>query len=142
MYKMVEKYEDYNGVERTEEFYFHLNKAELIELQTSFSGGLAETIDKITKTNDQKTLVQIFKDLVLKAYGEKSVDGRRFSKVDDNGRPLYYSFMETEAYPQIFMKLATDAKEAANFVNGIVPKDLADAAAEEMKKNPTLAVLN
>lgn len=122
MLKKTITYNDYNGVERTEDFYFNLSKAELMEMEMSISGGLTEMIEKIVATKDAPAIIKIFKELVLKAYGEKSADGKRFEK--KNGA-LAEAFAETEAYSQIFMELATDADKAAEFVNGIMPGDIA-----------------
>lgn len=118
------KYTDYNGVEREEKFLFNLSKAELMEMEMGTTGGLTEMIEKIIETHDQPSIIAIFKKLILKAYGEKSADGKRFVKVDDNGKPLSTAFSETEAYSILFMELATDDAAAAAFVNGIVPSDL------------------
>ena len=118
------KYVDYNGVEREEKFMFNLSKAELMELEMGTTGGLAETIQKVVETQDAPSIIQIFKDLILKAYGEKSADGKRFVKVNDQGVKLSIGFSQTEAYSQLFMKLATDADAAAKFVKGIIPADI------------------
>ena len=118
------KYTDYNGVEREEKFMFHLTKAELTEMEMGTTGGLAETITKIVETKDAPQIIKIFKELLLKAYGEKSPDGRRFMKVDDAGVPLSIAFSQTEAYSQLFMELATNDQAAADFVNGIIPNDI------------------
>ena len=122
MLKKTITYNDYNGVERTEDFYFNLSKAELMEMEMSISGGLTEMIEKIVATKDAPAIIKIFKELVLKAYGEKSADGKRFEK--KNGA-LAEAFAETEAYSKIFMELATDADKAAEFVNGIMPSNIA-----------------
>ena len=113
-------YSDYNGNERTEAFYFNLTKAEVTEMEMSTAGGLAEMIEKIIAAQDAPSIIKIFKDLVLKAYGEKSPDGKRFIKSDE----LSTAFSQTEAYSELFMELATDADSAAKFVNGIVPGDV------------------
>lgn len=118
------KYTDYNGVEREEPFLFNLSKAELMEMEMGTKGGLTEMIQKIIATQDQPSIIAIFKKLVLQAYGEKSADGKRFVKTDENGRPLSIAFSETEAYSILFMELAADANAAAAFVNGIIPNDL------------------
>lgn len=131
MLKKTIKYEDYNGVEREEDFYFNLSKAELTEMELSTKGGLTEMIQGIIKAKDAPAIIKIFKELVLKAYGEKTPDGRGFLKEDENGRPLYKNFQATEAYSLLFMELATDDKAAAAFINGIVPKDLAQQAAQQ-----------
>lgn len=129
MIKKTITYEDYNGVERTENFYFNLSKAEVMEMEMSTEGGMAEAIQKVVDAKDAPAIIRVFKDLVLKAYGVKSDDGRRFMKTKPDGTRYADDFKETEAYSQIFMELATDADAAAKFVNGIVPKDLAQQAA-------------
>lgn len=134
MLKKAITYTDYNGVERTEDFYFNLSKAEVMEMEMSTAGGLAERIQRIVSTQDAPAIIKIFKDLVLDAYGEKSLDGKRFLKVDENGNRLSVAFSQTEAYSQLFMELATDADAAAKFVNGIVPADMAQQAAIQAAK--------
>ena len=124
MIKKTVTYTDYNKVERTENFYFNLSNAEVLEMEMSTAGGMAESIQKIIDAKDTPAIIRVFKDLVLKAYGVKSDDGRRFIK----SKELSEEFSQTEAYSQIFMELATNADEAAKFVNGIVPADLAQKA--------------
>ena len=128
MLKKTVNFTDYNGTERTQDFYFHLSKAEITEMEMSTVGGLAEMIQNVVKAQDAPSIIKIFKDLVLKSYGVKSPDGLRFIKSEE----LSTSFSQTEAYSQIFMELATDADAAAKFVNGIIP---ADVAAEVYKQN-------
>lgn len=118
MLKKTITYTDYNGVERTEDFWFNLSKAELIEMEMSTAGGLTEMVEKIVKTQDMPSIIKIFKDMVLRAYGEKSADGKRFIKSDE----ISTAFSQTEAYSNLFMELARDADAAAAFVNGIVPQ--------------------
>ena len=127
------KYIDYNGVEREEKFLFNLSKAELMELEMGTTGGLAETIQKIVETKDMPSIIKIFKDLILKSYGEKSLDGKRFIKIDEKGNPLSVNFSQTEAYSQLFMELATNTSSAVEFIKGIIPSDI-DIPEEEIKK--------
>jgi hypothetical protein len=124
MLKKTIKYTDYNGVQREEEFLFHLSKAELMELEMGTAGGLAEMIQQIINSNNTPELISIFKKIILKAYGEKSLDGKRFRKLDDNGNPLSIAFSETEAYSELFMELSQDAEAAAKFIEGAIPADL------------------
>jgi hypothetical protein len=121
MLKKTITYNDYNGNERTEDFYFNLNKAEITEMELSAKGGLAETIKRVVAAQDQPAIIKIFKELILKAYGEKSLDGKRFKKSEE----LSEEFSQTEAYSILFMELATDDKAASDFINGIVPADIA-----------------
>lgn len=133
MLKKTIKYTDYNGVEREEQFLFNLSKAELMEMEMGTVGGLTEMIQQIVKSEDTPAIIKIFKDIILKAYGEKSADGKRFVKVSDTGVPLSIGFSQTEAYSQLFMELAMDADEAAKFINGITPSDI-DVSEEDIKK--------
>ena len=119
MYVKSITYTDYKGNERTEDFYFNLSKSEVVEMEYSVQGKLSAFLQKIVKTNDETNLIKLFKELVLKAYGEVSDDGRRFVK--DDGK-LAQAFSETDAYNVLFMELARDSKAAADFVNGILPK--------------------
>ena len=127
MLKKTITYVDYEGVERTEDFYFNLNKAEVMEMQLSTDGTLTKFIQKIIAEKNVPKLVEIFKQLILKSYGEKSLDGKRFIKNDK----LLEEFTQTEAYSNLFMELSTNADAAAAFVNGIIPKDLVELAAKE-----------
>lgn len=120
MYRIEKTYTDFNGVERTESFYFHLSEAELVEMEMGIEGGLVEMIEKIVAAKDAPNLIKIFKELVLKAYGEKSADGKHFRKSDE----ISTAFSQTKVYSDIFMELAFDDTAASKFVNGIIPADL------------------
>lgn len=113
-------YIDYNGKERTEQFCFNLTKAEITEMELGINGGLSEKIKRIIESEDQASIVELFKDLILKSYGEKSLDGKKFIK----SKELSDGFAQTEAYSDLFMELATDSEKAAEFVNGIIPKNM------------------
>lgn len=113
-------YTDLDGNTVTEEFSFHLSKAELVEMEAEHPGGLAAYLTRIVETQDGAQIVRAFKDLILRAYGKRSEDGKRFIK----NKELNDEFMETEAYSAFFMELATSADAAAEFVNGIMPADM------------------
>ncbi len=117
MLKKTITYTDFNGVERKENFYFNLTKAEVIEMEMSVNGGMAEQIQKIIDAQDVTTIIKVFKEIILKAYGVKSDDGRRFIK----SKEVTDDFAQTEAYSILFTELATDAEAAAAFINGIMP---------------------
>lgn len=118
MLKRTMTYTDYDGNQRTEDFYFNLSKAEIMEMDLSATGGLDKWISRIVAEQDGKKIVEIFKQIILKAYGEKSLDGKRFVKSPE----ISEAFSQTEAYSDLFIELATDAEKAAEFINGIVPK--------------------
>lgn len=135
MLKKTITYTDYNGVEKKEDFYFNLTKAEVVEMELTTTGGLAEAITKIVDAKDIPAIVKIFKDLILKAYGEKSADGKRFVK----SKELSEAFAQTEAYSELFMELATDADAAAKFVNGITPVEIPADQLEKARLNAAKA---
>lgn len=118
MLKLTRTYNDYNGMSRTEDFYFNLNQAEVTEMELSVDGGLVERINRIVAAQDGKQIIAVFKDIILRAYGEKSADGKRFIK----NQELRDAFAQTEAYSDLFMELATNAEAAAKFINGIIPQ--------------------
>lgn len=128
MLKKTIKFVDYNGVEREEDFYFNLTKAEISEMELEIPGGMSEMLKRITAAKDTPSLVKIFKDLILRSYGVKSDDGRRFIKSDE----LKTEFSQTEAYSNLFMELATNADAASAFINGIVPSDIAKESAKQL----------
>lgn len=120
MLKKAITYVDYNGVERTESFYFNLSKAELIEMEYGTVGTFTSMIQNIIDAQDEPELIKLFKSLILKSYGKKSADGRRFEKSEEISK----DFSETEAYVILFMELARDSKAAYEFVNGLIPADI------------------
>ena len=125
MLKKTITYTDYDGVERTEDFFFNLSKAELAEMELSNHGGMEKLLQQIAVTQDRKRLIDLFKDIILRSYGEKSMDGRRFIK----SKELSEAFSQTEAYSELFMQLATNSDVASSFINGILPKS--DATPEQ-----------
>ena len=117
MLKKTISFTDYNGVERTEDFYFNLNEAELTEMQLMKEGGLREWLEKMIKSENKVEIMKMFKMIILKAYGEKSADGRRFVKSD----AISEAFTQTEAYNKLFMELVSNESTMSEFVKGIVP---------------------
>ncbi len=131
MHKETITYKDYNGIERTEDFYFNLTEAELTEMEYGQTGGMTSAIQHIIASQDLPTLIQYFKQIILSSYGEKSLDGKYFMKEDDEGHKLARKFTQTEAYSILYMKLATDDEAASNFVNGIMPQNIKELAANK-----------
>lgn len=120
MLKKTVTYIDYNGVERTEVFYFHYNEAEILDMEMSTEGGFAERIQKIIDAKDQVSLMQVIKKFVIDAYGVKSEDGKRFIKNDT----VRTEFLESPAYSQIWMELVMDDEVAADFINNVIPSGM------------------
>ena len=120
MLKKTVTYSDYNGVERTETFYFHYTEAEILDMEMSTEGGFAERIQKIIDAKDQVSLMKLIKKFVIDAYGIKSEDGKRFIKNDK----VKTEFLESPAYSKIWMELVMDDEVAADFVNNVIPSDM------------------
>jgi hypothetical protein len=118
------KYTDFNGIEREEKYLFNLTKAELMEMELGTTGGLTETIQKIINEQDAPKIQEYFKNLLLKSYGEKSDDGKKFLKLDKDGRPLSIEFSQSAAFSELYMELATNSEKATEFIKGIMPSDL------------------
>lgn len=127
------KYEDYDGNMREDELQFNLSQADVIKLLTTTG---EYTLDKLLKRlsteRNGKKIMEIFEDILKMSYGRKSLDGKRFEKSEE----LWKEFYETEAYSVLFTELVTDAKKAAEFINAIIPKKLADSIADIVKNNP------
>ena len=120
MLKKTITYVDYNGNERVEDFYFNLTKAEATEMELSVEGGLTKKLEDIVNSQNNREIIALFKEIILKAYGEKSQDGKRFIKSEE----LSEAFSQTEAFSELFMELALDGKASADFVNGILPANI------------------
>ena len=131
MYAKTIKYEDYNGNKREETFYFNLSKAELIDLEWRTPGGLENYMKHIMSMMDGQALADTYKMLIEKSYGVKDPEGRRFIK----NEKVLKNFTETEAYVELYVQLATDDKAAAEFVNGIFPRE----AVEDARKQKEMA---
>ena len=131
MLKKIITYTDYNGVERTEPFYFNLSKAELMEMELGVTGGMTEMLDKIIAAKDAPSLMKTFKEMIMKSYGVKSDDGKRLIKSEE----LSIAFTQTEACSVLFMELITDDKAAADFVNGIIPNEIQAEVATQTANN-------
>jgi hypothetical protein len=132
MYKKTITYTDYNGVKREEDFYFHLNRAEIIEMESSVSGGYGEMLKQIIMSHDGPTIMKNFKIFILKSYGEKSLDGKHFMKSEEISK----NFECTEAYSVLFTELCMNPDKAIEFINNILPfegdeKKRFEKAAEE-----------
>lgn len=126
-------FEDYDGNERTEEHCFHLNKAEVIKwLTTGGDYTLDKVIERLSQERNGKKIMEIFEDLIHRSYGRKSLDGRKFEKSEE----IWNDFYQTEAYSVLFTELVTDAKKAADFINDVIPKKLAEEAEKIMREHP------
>jgi hypothetical protein len=129
MIKKTITFEDLDGNKITEDFYFNLSKAELLELETSTKIGFSETLQRLVKEEDNNKIIEYFKKIILLSYGVRSDDGRRFIKSQE----LRDSFEQTDAYSELFMELATQADAGSAFINGIVPSSISKAIEDAEK---------
>lgn len=132
MLKKTIQYTDYNDVKREEDFYFNLTETELAEMQLEVTGGLDSMLQAIVKAQDIPTISKLFKQIILKAYGQKSPDGRRFIKSEE----LSTEFSQTGAYNVLYMELSQDAEKASEFITGIIPAKYREAVAAEAEPEP------
>lgn len=118
MLKKTITYTDYDGLERTEEFRFNLTKAELVDMELTTAGTFSETMKRIIAEKDIIRIAKLFKELLLKSYGVKSDDGKRFVK----SKELSEAFSQTEAYSDLYIELLSNPEEAAKFFAEVAPK--------------------
>lgn len=123
MIKKTITYKDFDGNDRSEEYRFHLYKHELIEMNFSAAGGMEKMLKSIVETQDVGRMLEVFKELILKSYGELSSDGKTFIKIKD-GHRLADDFAQTPAYEALYMELITNEEKAIEFINNLVPNDL------------------
>ena len=117
MLKKEITYTDFNGNQRTDDYYFNLTKAEVIEWDAEYPDGAIQYFNSLVKNQNVGKLVKVFKDLILRSYGEKTESGR-FLKTQE----LRDSFMASEAYSELFLEVTANEENMAAFINGIVPK--------------------
>lgn len=127
MIKWTITFDTYDGETLTEDFYFNLNKAELIQMQFDVNGAYGAFIERISNERDLKRLGEEFRKIILRSYGKKSDDGRLFRKSQE----MRDDFEQSEAYASLYMELLTDSDKAVKFVRGILPKDLQGAPVPE-----------
>lgn len=138
MLKKTITFTDYFGETRTQDFYFNLSKAELLDMNYTTVGGMQRMVEEIQNSQDQKRIYELFKTIVLKAYGEKSADGYRFIKSPE----ISEAFSQTEAYSELMMEFFSKENAAADFIMGIVPADLRDEAQKQAAKQGITGVIS
>lgn len=120
MFKKKITYTDYNGQERTEDFYFNLSRSELIMLESTTPGGYAAMLQRIIDSKDQRQLMNEFTNLIKMSYGVKSDDGKHFIKNDE----VVNDFLNSAAFDQMFLEFFTDDNAASDFANGVLPSNV------------------
>ena len=114
---------DFGGTERTEDYYFNLTKAEIMEMELNTEGGFSAMINRIVESKSQLELAQLFKQILCKSYGVLSPDGRKFIK----NQAVLDDFMATQAFSDLYIELLEDGgKKAADFFEGVMPAYMQD----------------
>lgn len=126
-------YENFDGETVTETFYFNLMQTEIVKLQVEYDGGMREMLQRIIKSENMEAIIREFQKIVLLAYGQRSEDGKRFIK----SAQLREEFSQTAAYDALFMELATDDGKAAEFIAGVIPKQLLEQDQDKPTALPT-----
>lgn len=118
MLKKPITYVDYDGNQRTENHWFNLDEAEILELQMSYPGGMGAMLQKMVEEEDGAKILATIKKIIMMSYGEKSLDGKYFKKSEE----MSVAFTHTRAYSALLMELYRDANAAAEFMNKIIPQ--------------------
>lgn len=129
MLKKTIAYTDYDGVEKTEDYYFNITATELTKLDAKYDGGLQAMLKRIVDAKDIEKIMEMFEKILHIAYGEKSDDGKHFWKKDRDGHDLADAFEQTPAYDILFTELLSDPEYAGKFIEQIIPKNAAPTAA-------------
>ena len=130
MIKQTVTYTDYDGEKVTEHLWFNLNKAELMELDKKYGGKLSNYLRRWSEKDDRTKLGVFFKDFILRSYGVKSEDGKRFVKSEEAARDFYQSI----AFDTLFDIVLGDADKAKAFVDGVCAGVKTNAGPQLMKK--------
>lgn len=140
MLKKTIKYTDFDDNEITEDFYFNLTEAELVEMETQTGGGLKAKIERIMNTRDVSEIMKIFKDIIIKSYGVRSDDRKRFIK----NQEVTDAFVQSNAYSELYIELVSNVNSAIEFITGIMPKKVSSQIdkkqLESLVNNPQAAI--
>ena len=116
MIKKTVTYTDWDGEQVTEDLYFNLNKAEMMELNKRYNGALDKYLKRAQERKQYVKLGVFYKDLILKAYGVKSTDGKRFEKSEEAAR----DFFQSVAFDTLFDEVLESPEAAEALVNGML----------------------
>ena len=139
MYTKSIKYVDAAGNAVEEELYFNLTKAEITEMEYSVKGGLSKMLETVSTTKDPHTVIQVVKDLVLRAYGERFTDSKGISRFAKN-QDIRDAFAATEAYSELFMSFVQNPDAFNEFVIAIMPLDMQAEIRKTMTDGNTPAI--
>ncbi len=139
MYKQIVTYTDFDGSKKTENFYFNLTKAELTDMQMTSGGELMTRLQSVADAvgsselsdKQQAEVYTLFKEIILKAYGEKVTDERGITRFKKS-KTLSDDFSTTEAFSEMFMGFIANPDTAVDFINSVIPVPAAETASAAM----------
>lgn len=137
MFKKTMKFDNLEGEEVEQTFYFNYNKKEIAELlefkeleqkinllQTPVSeSGLSEL-------ENTKQAYDIFQDLILDAYGEKGADNVTFVKNEE----LRTYWKNHVAFVELIFEFLANPQAGAEFIENCLPAKMVAKAKEEMQR--------
>lgn len=131
------KFRNFNDEEEVGTFYFNMSKGELVKQQMGAINQHVESfqdkLEKIGKNLQGAELIEVLDEIILDGYGEKTTDGKNFTKVR-NGVRLVENFMSSGAYSELVVELCTVEGAMADFINGLMPADLKESVRQEVEK--------
>ena len=133
MVKKTITYEDFEGNQKTKDFYFHMNQVEFSKLNGEVPGGLEKRMQTIIQDQDEDALLRMIDLLVSRSFG-KFDEEDEFTKIDRNGRPLYEKFVNTDAYDKLIIELIQSEKNIVSFLTEVMPKNMQGKIEEEYRK--------
>jgi len=128
MFKKTIKFTDFNGNEVEEDFYFHMSKAELLEMAAT--GDMQERINRMIASKDNSEILREFKKIITASVGIRSEDGRAFIKNDE----AKARFMFSPAYDELLFELISNANAASEFIRNLIPEKMQSEMKKEMEK--------
>lgn len=137
MIKQSISYVDYNGENQTEDFYFNLSKAEILEMMVA-DENIVESLQNLAKNGTATQAMNWFKDLIQKSVGEKSEDGKRFVKSPE----ITKNFMESPAFSEFLFDIIQNPAKSEPFVQGLLPNDVLAAMQTEIEGEKAVEFAN
>ena len=138
MFEKQIEFTDFFGNKKVEKRYFNLSEAEILDAQFDSKGDFSMLIQGIANTKDQDTLGKLFKEIILRSYGEPSADGVYFNK----SKEIRDRFENSALYNALYMELLFNADKASEFINKVIPVDkLQDIVGKDESKKAELTAV-
>lgn len=142
MLKKTIKYVDYNGVERTENLYFHVSKASVLTASNDVYGEIMKAANElqdrakllegmeVSEINEEnafdpnnqviaesiRMVARLLDRLVDLSYGKRSEDGLKFVK----SKEVLDEFKSSMVYDAFIEQMLANQEEMIEFINKLV----------------------